>query len=539
MDEGDDCIVHSKSTSVHSNDSKDNDSSTITTNKRSRKNGYKEQLKTQLASCYTNRAACLEKLQHYMDAKNDCRDAIRVDPNFLKAVLREARLYLQEGNLHHAMKLFNEGHRIDAINSQKVRDQALQVLERFERSEKTALQWRNKRNIHTISSHVLQQSVQDLSFVAKVCTRWRIPLLYKAELLYAQHKNDESFQITSYLLQKSSVRQDPFLLLLRVYIWLGRSQPQIAKQELKTLLKWDPDHPEGQRLFHQTKTLLNRKSEADGLYKQNQYDKAVASYTEAIEACPVMACPTIMGNLYYNRAASHRRLHKLQETIQDCTLSIQHDPNNVKAYLRRAQTYLHSDFSQTVEQRQQHCTKAVEDYEKALKLSREHGNRDANTTNNNNDKSSSTTTTSINSGNANDVLLLLRKAVLELRKVSRQDHYRVLGIARNATQTDVKRRYFVLARQYHPDRQQHSTPLQRKRHAELFPQVNLAYQTLSDPEKRDKYDKGGYTVNGSGGVDDDDSGVHVSMNGKTSVHIPRPPGVPISNDLNSSSGIPA
>jgi curved DNA-binding protein CbpA len=70
-----------------------------------------------------------------------------------------------------------------------------------------------------------------------------------------------------------------------------------------------------------------------------------------------------------------------------------------------------------------------------------------------------------------------------------KDNYQVLGIAPGATPAEIKKAYFKLAKQYHPDR--HSDPelINMKEKLEtLFTALHGAYQTLSDPAKRQEYD---------------------------------------------------
>ena len=62
-------------------------------------------------------------------------------------------------------------------------------------------------------------------------------------------------------------------------------------------------------------------------------------------------------------------------------------------------------------------------------------------------------------------------------------HYEVLGLDRTATPQDIKSKYHELARQFHPDRAQDKLLAER-----LFVQINLAYRTLMDTEKRAVYD---------------------------------------------------
>ncbi len=69
----------------------------------------------------------------------------------------------------------------------------------------------------------------------------------------------------------------------------------------------------------------------------------------------------------------------------------------------------------------------------------------------------------------------------------KRDYYEVLGVSRNATTNDIKRAFRRLAREHHPD----VNPGDRSAEAR-FKELNEAYQVLSDPEKRDVYDRYGH-----------------------------------------------
>lgn len=65
-----------------------------------------------------------------------------------------------------------------------------------------------------------------------------------------------------------------------------------------------------------------------------------------------------------------------------------------------------------------------------------------------------------------------------------KDYYKTLGVERKASEEDIKRAYRKLALQYHPDRNPGDTKAE-----ESFKEINEAYQVLSDPAKRARYDQ--------------------------------------------------
>src|SRR5690348_2044351 len=68
--------------------------------------------------------------------------------------------------------------------------------------------------------------------------------------------------------------------------------------------------------------------------------------------------------------------------------------------------------------------------------------------------------------------------------VQYKDYYESLGVSRTASEAEIKKAFRKLAREYHPD-----VAKDKKRAEEKFKEINEAYEVLSDPEKRKRYDE--------------------------------------------------
>ncbi|XP_062233745.1 chaperone protein dnaJ GFA2, mitochondrial-like [Phragmites australis] len=72
------------------------------------------------------------------------------------------------------------------------------------------------------------------------------------------------------------------------------------------------------------------------------------------------------------------------------------------------------------------------------------------------------------------------------RPVAARDYYDVLGVSKNASQAEIKKAYYALAKKLHPDTNKGDADAERK-----FQEVQRAYETLKDEQKRSFYDQVG------------------------------------------------
>ena len=84
-------------------------------------------------------------------------------------------------------------------------------------------------------------------------------------------------------------------------------------------------------------------------------------------------------------------------------------------------------------------------------------------------------------------------------EMAKRDYYEVLGVPKDASESDIKKAYRKAAMKYHPDKFANSSEAEKKDAEEKFKEINEAYEILSDAQKKAAYDQYGHAAFEPGG----------------------------------------
>lgn len=401
----------------------------------------------------SNRAAAYIGAGLYAKALDDCLRADELDPQNPKILLRLARIYTSLGRPQDALNTFD---RIQPPPSAKDIAPAKAMLQHIKVAEDAL----KNGTTGSMALHALDQADKLLGLGALKPRKWQ--LMRGEAYLKMGNVNalGDAQNIAMSLLRSNS--QDPEALVLRGRALYAQGDNEKAMQHFRQALNCDPDYRDAVKYLRLVQKLDRMKAEGNAEYKAGKWSAAVEKYTEALDVDPLNK--GINSKLLQNRALCRIQLKDYKGAIEDCERAISLDPSYTKAKKTKANALGQSG--------------KWEDAVRELKELQEQDPQDA--------------------GIAKEV----RKAELELKKSKRKDYYKILGIEKDADENQIKKAYRKAAIIHHPDKNPDDE------HAEeRFKDIAEAYETLSDSEKRARYDSGedlidpmeGFSGGGMGG----------------------------------------
>ncbi|XP_077974438.1 dnaJ homolog subfamily C member 7-like [Styela clava] len=389
------------------------------------------------AAFYGNRSAAYMMDSNYKRALEDAQTSVRLDPHFAKGYLREGKCHIALGNSKAALLSLQKAKDLDPSAGAIMQEvQNARILTEYERKADEC--W-NKRDFRQVVF-----CMDRASHVAVACMPYKMK---KAECLALLGRYDEAQSIAMDALQ-IDVNNADAVYVRALCLYYDDNIDKAVKFFIQAL-KLSPDLEKARLTLKKAKALAAKKEEGNEAYKNGRFNEALEFYGEAL----LIDDNNIKTNakLRYNRALVASKLGKNTQAIADCNVAIELDERYVKAYLKRAQLC-------TAEEQ---FEEALRDYKKVFQMekTREHKRH-------------------------------VDEAEKRLKMSQRKDYYKILGVGKDASESELKKAYKKRALLHHPDRHSHDSEEVQKEEERKFKECGEAFAVLSDPKKKDRYDRG-------------------------------------------------
>ncbi|KAH6654562.1 hypothetical protein BKA67DRAFT_282937 [Truncatella angustata] len=380
------------------------------------------------ATYLSNRAAAYMSNGQYASALEDCSRAVDLDPSNAKFLLRLARIYTSLGRPDEALVTFG---RIQPPASAKDMAPAREMQHHI----KAATDALNSGTSGSMVLHALDQAERFLGVGAPKPRKWQLMRGSAYLKMGGVNSLGEAQNVAMSLLRYNN--SDPEALVLRGRALYAQGDNDKAIQHFRKAISGDPDYRDAVKYLRIVQKLDRMKEEGNTDYKAGRWQAAFDKYTQALEVDPTNRGTN--SKLYQNRALCRIKLKQYDEAIADCEKAISLDSSYMKARKTKANALGQAE--------------RWEDAVKEWKAIQEMDPEDRN------------------------IAKEIRRAELELKKAQRKDYYKILGVSKDASDSEIKKAYRKLAIVHHPDKNQNDPSAE-----ERFKDIGEAYENLSDPQ---------------------------------------------------------
>ncbi|KAJ1435284.1 hypothetical protein B484DRAFT_393596 [Ochromonadaceae sp. CCMP2298] len=398
------------------------------------------------AALLTNRAAASLMLLQYKEAMADCDAAISMDPQNSKAYFRKATALKGLGKLDEAVVCLDRGLEFDPRSTTALADKQSLVAAK---ASMVAIR-------ESLTSKQFTMALRQVDALGRqIGSTFRDLNVLKIETLLELNRPEDAYNLSNAVM-RTAQNGDVELLRLRAQCFYSLGDLENALRHMQQAVRSDPDNLQVRAYYRQIKEIDERKSAGDVSFRAGEYQAAVDNWSLCIDI--TKNNKPFSAKLHLNRATAHAKLRHHEAAVKDCNLAIYYNEKYIKAFLRRAESFVALNTPEDIE-------KGIKDYEAAYELE-------------------------TNEASINDIKAKIKKAKVAHKRSKRKDLYSVLGITPEATEGEIKTAYRKLALKYHPDKQASKSEEEREKNTGMFKTIGEAYDVLSDAEKKARYDEG-------------------------------------------------
>lgn len=375
------------------------------------------------------------KVKRYSEALDDLNTAIEADPTLSEAYWHRASILRQMCRYDESEKNYKKFLELKARHSsaEKELSQLLQARSALD----TAL------NLY--DSGEFAKSIDYIDKVVLVfspaCMKAR---LLKMRLLLATKDYSSTIAETGFILKEDENNLEALLLRGRAYYYLA--DHDVAIRHYQKGLRLDPEHSELKKAYFGLKNLLKKTKSAEDNVSKGKLRVAVEDYKGALALDPDHLAHNV--HLHLGLCQVLVKLGRGNDALSSCTEVLNIDEELTEALVQRGEAkLLTEDWEGAVEDLKSAAQKSPQDM---------------------------------------SIRESLMKAEKALKMSKRKDWYKILGVSKTSSISEIKRAYKKLALQWHPDKNVDN----REEAENKFREIAAAYEVLGDEEKRTRFDRG-------------------------------------------------
>lgn len=382
--------------------------------------------------------------QKLKEALSDLNKAIEINPKMESAIVQRSKLQIKMGRCAEAVQDFELIRRINPAHKDLKQQESARQCQRLTQQMDAEYNGRNYVVAKDLATQALRFGDSSIHL-----------FLVRAWSNFFLNEQYESIADTGKILKIESGHMEALELRGRAYYVLG--ELDMAMNHYRQGLKSDPEHTTIKEMYRVVKKIQENLKKSNKAVEEGNHERAIELLLKVLDVDSEHN--TIAPKANIDLAASYRSLKKYPEAKTCANNAIKMNDNNAEAH--RALGHVLMDLEEFDE--------AVRAFKRAADLSQGNGEI------------------------AEDV----RKAEAALKQSKQKDYYKILGVARNAKEKEIKKAYREKALEWHPDK--HKGEDEKLVAEKKFQEIAEAAEVLSDAELRRKYDVGEEVFPNQGG----------------------------------------